>query len=72
MAVQLPKELFSLELQSSIWKTRPTIIRLLAKALLFCIETVCLGLFMLYKVECKAPYSLQQDYPMDVLGERSL
>lgn len=40
MAGQLPKELFSLELQSSIWKTQPAIIRVLAKALLISIETV--------------------------------
>lgn len=40
MAGQLPKELFSLELQSGIWKTQPSIIRVLAKALLISIETV--------------------------------
>lgn len=40
MAGQLPKELFSLELQSSIWKTLPSLIKLVAKALLFSIETV--------------------------------
>lgn len=40
MAGQLPKELFSLELQSSIWKTQPSIIRVLAKAVLISIETV--------------------------------
>lgn len=35
-----PKKLFSLELQSSTWKTQPSTIKRLAKALLFPIEAV--------------------------------
>lgn len=39
MAGQLPKELFALRLQSSIWRTQPSIIRPLANALLLSVQT---------------------------------
>lgn len=57
MAGQLPKELFSLELQSSIWRTQPSIIRVLAKALLISIEAVYV-LIVVEKILCLAEDSI--------------